>query len=78
MSTHKINVYWLTGSSFIDVDIPIISKLQGDYNIHWVIFRQKESWYGVDDCLQLIRNNECSGEVLSLASRMSSWKSFID
>lgn len=72
----KRKICWITGSNFLDVDIPIIPRLIEKYDITWFIFRQKESWYTNEECEQLIKKIGCNGRVFYLETRLASYESF--
>lgn len=72
----KRKICWITGSNFLDVDIPIIPRLIEKYDITWFIFRQKESWYTNEECEQLIKKFGCTGRVFHLETRLASYESF--
>ena len=38
----KKKVFWLTGSSFFDVDEKIVPEMNRMYDIHWFVLVQKE------------------------------------
>lgn len=71
----KKKICWLTGSSFIDVDEPIVPELSKYYDIRWVVIRQKDSWYSEKDINLIFQKSNCECKVLSFPGRMSSLSS---
>lgn len=74
MKTHKL--FWLTGSSFFDVDEPIVPKLSQLFDIHWFVIVQSDSFYKSSEIKKYLYDKDIKGTVVDwprLRSLKSLW-----
>lgn len=57
-------VFWLTGSSFFDVDEKLVPEMNKLYDIHWFVLVQKESFYKSSDIRQYMKKKNVSGTIV--------------
>lgn len=57
-------IFWLTGSSFFDVDERIVPVLNKEYDIFWFILRQKESFFTKEDISNYMVQTKVKGIVV--------------
>ena len=72
----KIRIAWLTGSSFIDVDIHLIPELSKKFYIKWIIVRQKECWYSESEIQNFISENDIDVLIFNMPGRLRSLGAF--
>ena len=70
----KKKVFWLTGSSFFDVDEKIVPEMNRMYDIHWFVLVQKESFYKSSDIRQYMNEKKVCGTIVDWP-RLRSFKS---
>lgn len=71
----KKKIIWITGSSFIDVDLPIVPRLKKYYDITWFVVRQKDCWFSEQDVNKLFEENDVVGEIVTIDGRLRSFAS---
>lgn len=71
---NKKKVFWLTGSSFFDVDEKIVPEMNKLYDIHWFVLVQKESFYKSSDIRKYMDEKKVSGTIVDWP-RLRSFKS---
>lgn len=69
----KKTIFWLTGSSFFDVDKPIVPILKEHFEIYWIIIKQKESFFSAQDIRHLMEEKKINGEVYEIKNRLRSF-----
>ena len=72
----KIKISWLTGSNFLDVDMPLLPILSKKFCIKWIVIKQKNSWYTEKEIQNFIYQNSIDGCVLTMSGRLRSVNSF--
>lgn len=72
-----MKVCWLTGSSFIDVDIGLIQGINKNLDLFWIVILQKESFYSYDYINSFMKQNHIKGMIVSFKNRLRSLKSFL-
>lgn len=60
----KKNIFWITSTYFLDVDVPVVPKLQMDYNIDWVIITNSSLYESDSKTVSSLRVNNVRIEVL--------------
>lgn len=68
----KKKIIWITGSSFIDVDLPIVPRLKEYYDITWFVVRQKDCWFSEQDVNKVFEENNIEGEIVTIDGRLRS------
>lgn len=67
-------VFWLTGSSFFDVDEKLVPEMNKLYDIHWFVLVQKESFYKSSDIRLYMKEKNVNGTIVDWP-RLRSFKS---
>ena len=69
-------IFWLTGSSFFDVDENLVPSLKSKYDIYWVIVCQNKSFYSKEYMVEHMRKNNIKGCVIPWP-KLRSFRSFL-
>ncbi|MCQ2123218.1 MAG: glycosyltransferase [Fibrobacter sp.] len=69
-------IFWITGSSFIDVDLPIVPKINENFDITWIVIRQQDCWFPETELLDTFQKHSINGIVLNIPGRLRSFASF--
>lgn len=70
------NVCWITGSSFIDVDISLIPDINKKINLYWIVILQKESFYSYEQMKHFMEEHNIHGSIIIFKNRLRSIKTF--
>lgn len=71
----KKKVIWVTGSSFIDVDLPIVPRIAEIFDVIWLVIRQKDCWFSENDIRDVFDANAIDGKIYNINGRLRSFSS---
>lgn len=70
-----MKVCWLTGSSFIDVDISLVKDIAKKLDLFWIVLLQKETFYSYEYIDSFMKENNIKGLIVVFNQRLRSIKS---
>lgn len=69
------SICWITGSSFLDVDISLIPHINKCFDLFWIVFLQKESFYTFNNVFSFMQKHRIKGEIYVFPGRLRSFQS---
>lgn len=71
----KYKIIWLTGSNFIDVDMPTLPYLSQRFRIVWYVILEKDSFFTEQELSTFITTHNINGIVIKNSKRRKSFSS---
>ena len=69
-----MKICWLTGSSFIDVDISLVKDMKYKADLFWIVILQRESFYSYEYIESFMKQNNIRGLIVVFNQRLRSIK----